>query len=110
MKTTLKIFSVLLIIGLFASCVTGDYMAMKSSERTEVLGVTQATFNINGAYRYRRTINMNAYFALMAEAQKQYPDIDVDVRDISWAIGQGDSVNNNFEYSAIGKVVRARNN
>ena len=110
MKAKFKVFSVLLVTVLLVSCVTGDYMAMKSSEHTEVLGMTQATFNINGAYRYRRTINMNAYFALMAEAQKQYPDIDVDVRDISWAIGQGDSVNNNFEYSAIGKVVKAQNN
>jgi len=105
MKAKFKVFSVLLITVLLVSCVTGDYMAMKSSEHAEVLGVVQATFNITGSYRYRRTINMNAYLALMAEAQKQYPGVIVDIRDISWAIGQGDSANNNFEYSAIGKVI-----
>ena len=108
MKIKIRIFSILLITGLFISCVTGEYMAMKSSEHAEVLGVVQATFNITGSYRYRRTINMNAYFALMAEAQKEYPGIIVDMRDISWAIGQGDSANNNYEYSAMGKVIKAQ--
>ena len=108
MKTKLKVFSVLLITVLLVSCVTGDYMTMKSSEQAEVLGVIQTTFNITGSFRYRRTINTHAYISLMAEAQKQYPDVIVDVRDITWAIGQGDSANNNYQYSAMGKVIKEK--
>ena len=108
MKTKLGIFSVIVITGLLVSCVTGDYMTMKSSEHAEVLGIVQTTFNITGSFRYRSTINKNAYIALMAEAQKQHPDVIVDIRDISWAIGQGDSANNNYEYSAMGKVTKVK--
>jgi hypothetical protein len=42
----------------------------------------------------------------LAEAGKKYPDILVDVRDISWVIGEGDSANNNYVYTATGKVVK----
>jgi len=108
MNTKLRIFSVILLTGLLVSCVTGDYMTMKSSEHAEVLGTIQSTFNVTGSFRYRRTINRHAYISLMAEAQKQYPDLIVDIRDITWAIGQGDSANNNYEYSAMGKVIKAK--
>jgi hypothetical protein len=42
----------------------------------------------------------------LAEAEKKYPDILVDVRDISWAIGAGDAANNNYVYNATGKVIK----
>ena len=107
MKTMLGIFWVILLVGLLVSCATGDYMTMKSSENAEILGVVRTTFNVTGSFRYRSTINRNAYISLMTEAQKQYPGIIVDIRDISWAIGQGDAASNNYEYSAIGKVIKA---
>jgi hypothetical protein len=110
MKTKLGVLSVILITGLLVSCVTGDYMAMKSKEQADVLGTVQSTFIITGAFRYRRVINRQAYISLLAEAQNKYPDFIVDVRDISWAIGQGDAPNNNYEYSAIGKVIRLPKN
>jgi hypothetical protein len=106
MKTKLGIFSVILLTGLLVSCVTGEYMAMKPKENAEVLGTIHATFFVPGAFRYKSTINRQAYISLMAEAQKQYPDTIVDIRDISWVIGQGDVANNNYEYSAIGKVIK----
>ena len=105
MKANLGILTV--ITGLLVSCcVTGDYMPMKPSENVEVLGIVQTTFNVTGSFRYRSTINKNAYISLMAEAQKKYPEIIVDIRDISWVIGKGDTSNNNYEYSAIGKVIK----
>ena len=109
MKLKFRIFSVVVLIGLLSSCVTGEYMSMKQAERTEVIGTVQSTFHVTGAFRYRRVINRQAYISLMAEAQKQYPDIIVDIRDISWAIGGGDAPNNNYEYSAIGKVIKLAN-
>ena len=106
MKVKLCVLSVILITGLMVSCVTGDYMTMKSPEHVDVLGVIQSTFQVAGSFRYKRVINRQAYISLMAEAQKQYPDIIVDIRDITWAIGQGETSNNNYEYSAIGKVIK----
>jgi len=106
MKVKFEILSVILITGLLVSCVTGDYMAMKPSENVEVLGIVQTTFNVTGSFRYRSTINRHAYISLMAEAQRQYPEINIDIRDISWAIGKGDASNNNYEYSAIGRVTK----
>jgi hypothetical protein len=79
---------------------------MKPSENAEVLGLVQSTFYVTGAFRYRQTVNRQAYISLMVEAQKKYPDDIVDIRDISWVIGQGDAANNNYEYTAIGKVVK----
>jgi len=110
MKTKLGVLSVIFLIGLLVSCATGEYMQMKSSEHAEVLGTVQTTFYVTGAFRYRSTINRQAYISLMAEAQKQYPDIIIDIRDISWAIGQSDAANNNYEYSAIGRVIRLSKN
>ena len=110
MKTKLGIFSIVLLTGLMISCVTGSYMSMEPSEQTEVLGTVQSTFLVTGAFRYRRTINRQAYISLLMEAQNKYPNAIVDVRDISWVIGQGDSANNNYEYSAIGKVIKVKNN
>ena len=109
MKTKFGILSVMVLTGLLVSCVTGEYMAMKPHERAEVLGIVQSNFLITGSFRYRRSINRQAYISLMAEAQKQYPDVITDIRDISWAIGQGDAANNNYEYSAIGKVIKLSN-
>ena len=106
MKAKHGILAVIIITGLLVSCVTGEYMAMKPSENAEVLGIVQTTFNVSGSFRYRSTINRHAYISLMAEAQRQYPEIIVDIRDISWAIGKGDTSNNNYEYSAIGRVIR----
>ena len=106
MKAKFGILAGFIITGLLVSCVTGDYMAMKTSENVEVLGIVQTTFNVTGAFRYRSTINRHAYISLMAEAQRQYPGIILDIRDITWAIGKGDASNNNYEYSAIGKVIK----
>ena len=106
MKTRLGVFSVLVLIGLLISCVTGEYMSLRPSEQGDILGTIQSTFNVNGAYRYRGTINRQAHISLLAEAQNKYPDTIVDIRDISWAMGQFDAANNNYEYSAIGKVIR----
>jgi hypothetical protein len=109
MKTKMWVLSVIVLVGLLGSCATGEYMVLKKSEQADVLGTVHSTFYVTGAFRYRSTINRQAYISLMAEAQKQYPDIVVDIRDISWAIGQGDAANNNYEYSAIGKVIRLIN-
>ena len=106
MKVKIVILAGFIIAGLFVSCVTGDYLVIKPSENVEVLGIVRTTFNVSGSFRYRSTINRHAYISLMAEAQGQYPEIIVDVRDISWAIGKGDTSNNNYEYSAIGKVIK----
>ena len=93
MKANLGILTVIIITGMLVSCVTGDYMTMKSSESLEVLGIVQTTFNVTGSFRYRSTINRHAYISLMAKAQMQYPEIMVDIRDISWAIGKSDTSN-----------------
>ena len=106
MKAKFGIVSVIILTGLLISCVTGEYMAMKPSENAETLGMVQTTFNVSGSFRYRSTINRHAYISLMAEAQRQYPETIVDIRDISWAIGKGDTSNNNYEYSAIGRVIK----
>jgi hypothetical protein len=42
----------------------------------------------------------------LAEAEKKYPDILVDIRDISWAIGGGDSAYNIYVYNVTGKVIK----
>jgi len=106
MRRKLLIFSVIVLVGLLTSCTTGQYMTLRSSENVEILGTVQSTFNVTGAFRYRRVINTQAYINLLAEAEKKYPDILVDVRDISWAIGGGDAANNNYEYTATGKVIK----
>ena len=89
----------------FLSCATGQYMSLKGSDNADALGIVKTTFSISGSFRYRRAINNQAYMNLLAEAQKEYPDV-IDVRDITWAIGKSDTANNNYEYTAIGKVVR----
>ena len=87
------------------SCATGQYMDLKDNEGTEILGITRATFEISGAFRYRSAINSQAYINLLAEARNEYQGL-VDIRDITWAIGKSDTVNNNYEYTAIGTVIR----
>ena len=94
-----------LMVGCLFSCTTGEYMTLRSNEKAEVLGTVRSTFTITGAFRYRSVINTQAYINLMSEAQKEFSG-DIDVRDISWAIGKSDTANNNYEYSAIGRVVR----
>lgn len=105
MKTKLRIFSVVVLIGMLISCTTGEYLTIKSNEKVEIIGTVHTTFTITGAFRYRKVINTQAYINLLAEAEKKFPDTFVDVRDISWAIGRGDAANNNYEYSASGKVI-----
>ena len=102
-KLGLLIFSLVLVVSLF-SCATGQYMNRKANENTE-LGIVKTTFEISGAFRYRQAINSQAYMNLLAEAQKEYPGL-VDVRDITWAIGKTDTANNNYEYTAVGTVIR----
>jgi len=109
MKTTIRISAILLLTGILFACATGEYMQMNPSEHAEVLGIVQTTFNVTGAFRYRSTINKHSYISLMAQAQQQYPGLNIDIRDISWAIGGGDAANNTYEYSAIGKVIKVEN-
>ena len=107
MKTKLVILLVVVLAtSLVVSCTTGQYMTLKGNENVEILGTVQTTFNVTGSFRYRSVINTQAYINLLAEAEKKYPDILVDVRDISWAIGGGDSANNNYVYTATGKVIK----
>jgi hypothetical protein len=107
MKTKLGILLVVVLTtGLVVSCTTGQYMTLKGNENVEILGTVQTTFNVTGSFRYRSVINTQAYINLLAEAEKKYPDILVDVRDISWAIGGGDAANNNYVYTATGKVTK----
>jgi hypothetical protein len=106
MKTKIGIFLVIALTGFVISCTTGQYMALKDNENVEILGTVQTTFNVTGSFRYRSVINTQAYINLLAEAQKKYPDILVDIRDISWAIGGGDAANNNYLYNATGKIIK----
>jgi len=106
MKKKLGFVSVILITGMLLSCTTGNHMVMKPSEQAEILGTVQSTFHVTGSFRYRNVINQQAYISLLAEAQRQHPDILVDIRDILWAIGGGDAANNTYEYSATGKVIK----
>jgi hypothetical protein len=108
MKIKFRFFSFILLAGLLVSCTTGQYLEMKPLEHVEVLGTVQAVFYVSGAFRYRNAINRQAYIALQAEAQKKYPDDIIDIRDIIWAIGSVDAANNNYEYSAAGKVIRLK--
>ena len=93
------------LVASLLSCATGQYMGLKAGEKTEVLGITRTSFEISGAFRYRRAINNQAYMNLLSEAQKEYPGL-VDIRDITWAVGKSDTANNNYEYTAIGTVIR----
>lgn len=108
MKIMFRIFSMVVLTGLLVvSCATGQFMEVKATDRVEVLGTIQSDFYVTGAFRYRKTINRQAYINLLTAAQEKYPDVNVDIRDISWAIGQQmDSATNNYEYNAIGRVIR----
>jgi hypothetical protein len=108
MKSKVGILS-LMVLTVLMSCATGQYMPMRSSENAQTLGSVQSTFVITGSYRYRSAINMQAYISLLVEAQEKYPDTNIDIRDISWVIGKQDTTTNNFEYSAIGKVIKLTN-
>jgi hypothetical protein len=100
---------VMVLAGFFVSCTTGQYMQLKPADKAEISGIVQSTFVITGSFRYRSVINSQAYISLLVEAQNKYPDANVDVRDISWAIGKQDTANNNFEYTALGKVILLTN-
>jgi len=104
-KKFLACFVLLALAVCLFSCTTGQYMTLNKNENVEVLGTVSVDFTITGSFRYRSVINTQAYIHLLAEAQKIYPG-NIDVRDISWAIGGGDSANNNYQYNAIGKVVK----
>jgi hypothetical protein len=41
----------------------------------------------------------------LAEAQKEYSG-NIDIRDITWVIGEGSAPDNNYTYTAMGKVIR----
>jgi hypothetical protein len=105
MKVKCRIFLLILLTGVLSACVSGQYMKIKSTENPDILGTVQSTFVINSSFRYRSVINRQAYINLLAEAQKIFPDDNVDIQDISWVIGkQLDSPN--YEYTALGKVIR----
>ena len=103
-KIRVFILSLTVVVSLL-SCATGQYMSMRGNEKADSLGIVKADFSITGAFRYRRAINNQAYMNLLAEAQKEYSG-PIDIRDITWAIGKSDAANNNFEYTAIGTVIR----
>ena len=109
MKTKLMLLSVILLANFFTSCTTGEYFPLKDIANIDILGIIYATFNITGAFRYRSVINTQAYMHLLAEAQKVYSGA-IDVGDITWAIGKSDTANNNYEYTAVGKVYRKKLN
>ena len=89
----------------FFSCTIGEYMSLKDNENAEILGIVKTDFQISGSFRYRKAIDSQAYMNLLVQAQKEYGN-NVDVRDITWAIGKTDTANNNYEYTAVGKAVR----
>ncbi|MCL2138261.1 MAG: hypothetical protein FWH41_01890 [Treponema sp.] len=101
----MRLLGCLALMGILGSCVTGQYMSLGRNDNAEILGSVSADFTITGSFRYRKVINTQAYMNLLAEAQKAYPG-NIDVRDISWAVGGGDSANNNYKYTAVGKVIR----
>ncbi|MDR2477769.1 MAG: hypothetical protein LBD48_00495 [Treponema sp.] len=96
----------LLLCVMLVSCVTGQYLSMKAAETAEVMGTVQSVFVVNGSFRYRSVINSQAYLSLLAEAHRKYPGVEVDIRDISWVIGRQFDTPNNYEYTAIGKVIK----
>ena len=103
-----KILFCLVLSVLFAglySCTTGQYMTLSRNENPEILGTVSTDFTITGSFRYRKVINTQAYIHLMEDAQKEYQG-SIDVRNISWAIGGGEASNNNYQYTAIGTVIR----
>ena len=107
MKTRYWIIPLALWTGVFISCTTGQYMTLKNNENVEVLGTIQTTFNVTSSFRYRKVINNQAYMHLLAAAQKEYAG-NIDIRDITWVIGPSDTANNNYEYTAVGKVIKPR--
>ena len=104
-KSGLFYLVLLAVITCLFSCVTGQYMSLSKNENTEILGTVSTVFRVTGSFRYKKVINTQAYMSLLTEAQKIYPG-NIDVKDITWAIGEGDSENNNYQYTAVGKVVR----
>jgi hypothetical protein len=100
-----NIFFVAILAIMMMSCVTGQYMRLEPSREVHIIGNIQSAFIITGGFRYRSVINEQAYISLLAEAQRKYPDINVDIRDISWVIGKQTDPNN-YEYTALGKIIR----
>jgi hypothetical protein len=103
MRKSIFLFAILAVMMM--SCVTGQYKKLQPSGKADVIGSIQSTFIITGGFRYRSVINEQAYMSLLAEAQKKYPDINVDIRDVSWVIGRQIDPNN-YEYSALGKIIK----
>ena len=104
-KKIVGFFLTSMVIALLFSCTTGNYMALKSNERVEVLGTVHTTFIVTGSFRYKSVINNQAYINLLAEAQKEYSG-NIDIRDITWVIGESSAADNNYTYTALGKVIR----
>jgi hypothetical protein len=107
-KKLVVVFMVALIAGLAVSCAsTGQYMPLTKGET--VLGTVQSTFVVRSSFFSMRsvkdTVNTQAYIHLMESAERKYPNINFDIRDIVWVTGK--SVDNqNTEISASGKVVQ----
>ena len=104
-KKIVGCFLTSVLVALLFSCTTGNYLTLKSSERVEILGTVHTTFVVTGSFRYKSVINNQAYINLLAEAQKEYSG-NIDIRDITWVIGEGSAADNNYTYTAMGKVIR----
>ncbi|GHV95613.1 hypothetical protein AGMMS50293_19330 [Spirochaetia bacterium] len=100
-KKILSIFFVML-VGLFVSCLTGQYKPLKASANTEVLGTIQTSFTMQRVTR--QAINTQSYIHLMEAASQKYQG-NFDVVDITWAIGRQMN-DGNTEYTATGKVIK----
>ena len=106
MKGKIRIAITGILAASMISCATGHYMELSKQDSAEVFGTVYSSFKITGAFRYRNTINRQAYITLLAEAQNKYPDMNIDIRDITWAVGQSDTANNNYEYTATGRIIK----
>ena len=104
-KKIVRFFLTAMLIALLFSCTTGNYMTLKSNEKVEVLGTVHTTFAVTGSFRYKSVINNQAYINLLAEAQKEYSG-NIDIRDITWVIGESSASDNNYTYTAMGKVIK----
>jgi hypothetical protein len=99
-----KISLILLVlsVGFFLSCLTGQYRPSKSTVNGEVLGTVQTSFTMQRVTR--NAINTQAYINLMGTASQKYQG-NVDVVDITWAIGRQTN-DGNTEYTAMGTVIK----
>jgi hypothetical protein len=90
------------ILGLFVSCLTGQYRPLNSRLHAEVIGTVQTSFSMQRVTR--SAINTQAYINLMDAASQKYQE-NIDVVDITWAIGK-QMTDGNTEYKATGTVIK----